>query len=121
MSRIHRLTTVTGTILAVMAIAVGPANAQSQDLRSPDARDAAHTSTLVGTTSESVQDLRSPDARDAAESRAPVVVHVERDADTGLRWDSIGLGALMSAGLLITIAGAYALIGRRRSHGPRVA
>jgi hypothetical protein len=124
MSRIHRLTTAAGTILAVMAIAAGPANAQSQDLRSPDARDASATSSVAGTTSGARQDLRSPDSRDAAAGRGvPVVVRVDRTVEQGqgLSWDSIGLGALMTAGLLASIAGAYALIGRRRGHGPRVA
>jgi hypothetical protein len=126
MSRIHRLTTAAGTTLAVMAIAAGPASAQSQDLRSPDARDASAASSVAGTTSGARQDLRSPDSRDAAEGRGvPVVVRVDRTVEQGqgqgLSWDSIGLGALMTAGLLASIAGAFVLIGRRRGHGPRVA
>jgi hypothetical protein len=123
MSRIHRLIVVAGTVLAAAVIVPGPANAEShfhtgvavqQDLRSPDARDAA------GTPYTTSQDLRSPDARDAGRE-TPVVVRVERNADPGIDWGSIGLGVLISAGLVLSIAGAYALVGRRRGHGPRVA
>jgi hypothetical protein len=56
--------------LAAAALAApAAASAQPVDLRSPDARDAAPTSSLAGTTS---QDLRGPDARDAA---GPGVIH----------------------------------------------
>ena len=49
-----------------------------QDLRSPDARDAASTSSLAGTTSTTPQqDLRSPDARDAASSSTAAVPHLD--------------------------------------------
>jgi hypothetical protein len=40
-----------------------------QDLRSPDARDAAQTPGMSETTSASAQNPRSPDARDAAAGR----------------------------------------------------
>jgi hypothetical protein len=129
MSRIHRLIIVVGTVLVALVMSPGPANAYAladtvshQDLRSPDARDAA----LPADTT--VQDLRSPDSRDAADGRGtPIVVQVERTVQPaqgqgqGLSWDSIGLGALITAGLLASVAGAYLLIGRRRGHGPRVA
>jgi hypothetical protein len=51
------------TTAALVAACAVPASAaaQSQDLRSPDARDAA-----AAAQAESYQDLRSPDARDAA-------------------------------------------------------
>jgi hypothetical protein len=110
MSRIHRLTTAAGTALAVAALAAGSASAQSQDLRSPDTRDAAE-----GRYPAVVhQDLTSPDARDAAERRTPVIVRVGRSADTGMSWDSAAIGALAAAGLLISLAGAGALVSRRR-------
>jgi hypothetical protein len=116
MSRTRQIVT-TGTLLAALAFP-GGALAQ-QDLRSPDARDAARAITQ-SPPAEARQDLRSPDARDAAE-RAPVVVRVEPPADTGLSWDSVGIGALIGAGLMFSVAGAYMLIGRRRTHGPHVA
>jgi hypothetical protein len=66
---IHRaaLTTGLGCVLLLTSV-IGTAAAQ--DLRSPDTRDAARTSSLAGTT-EPAQDLRSPDARDAAEGLLP--------------------------------------------------
>jgi hypothetical protein len=118
MSRIHRLVIVAGATLTTAAIAAGPAAAdphaqdthqrvvaQQQDLRSPDTRDAAQ-----GTG----QDLRSPDARDAAVGRDPVVVQIDRASDGGLSWDSAGIGALVSAGLMFSLAGAFVLLSRRR-------
>ena len=61
------------------------------------------------------QDLRSPDARDAA-TRVPVVVRVApaAPADSGLSWDSAAIGALAGAGLLISMAGGGLLVVRRR-------
>ena len=49
----------TAALVATCAVPAGAA-AQSQDLRSPDARDAA-----AAAQEQSYQDLRSPDARDA--------------------------------------------------------
>ena len=79
------------------------------------------TAAVVPASAAASTDLRSPDARDAAERRAPVIVRVDGSPDTGVDWQAVGLGALVSAGLLISIAGAYVLIGRRRGHGPHVA
>jgi hypothetical protein len=62
--RSHILTT--AALLAVCAV---PATAAAQqDLRSPDARDAAREAGVV----QPSQDLRSPDARDAAREAATV-------------------------------------------------
>jgi hypothetical protein len=79
MSRTHRLTTTAGTVLAVAALAAGPAWGQSQDLRSPDTRDAAQ-----GRWPVSHQDLRSPDAVDAARASSPAGTTVQdlRSPDT---------------------------------------
>jgi hypothetical protein len=112
-----RLTSAAGVVLAAAAFA-GPAAAATgyQDLRSPDARDAATRSAAPA------QDLRSPDARDAATRTAtPVVVRVAPTADSGLEWDSAAIGALASAGLLISLAGGGVLVTRRRPRGARVA
>ena len=57
---------VIGTLAAALVVAalVPGASIAYQDLRSPDARDAAQASETTQTTQR--QDLRSPDARDAA-------------------------------------------------------
>ena len=92
------------TTLAVGALAA-PVAAASQDLRSPDARDAATaTPQLRG-------DLRSPDARDAARPVAvvtPAPVPAQRAAPEAPWFDvaSAGIGAV--ALLLIGLAGAVA-------------
>ena len=84
-----------------------------QDLRSPDARDAGRTPDTHVT-----QDLRSPDARDAG--RPPVqvptpVVEIREVPGNGFDWGDAGIGA---AGLLalLSIAGGVTLlaVGRRR-------
>ena len=114
MKRIHRLTTAASTVLLVAVFAASPAWAQTQDLRSPDARDAAagHVKTAPVAGSE---DLRSPDARVPAERTTPVVVRVEQEPDAGMSWDSAAIGALIAAGLLVALAGAATLVARRRS------
>lgn len=107
MRRHHRLTAVAGTLLVTATLA--PAALAEQDLRSPDARDAAATR---------VQDLRSPDAVDAATARhaAPVVVRSEPLAADGTpwNWESAAVGALASSGLLVALAGGGVLVTRRR-------
>jgi hypothetical protein len=127
MLTIRRLAATSCTLLAALALTAGPAGAQ-QDLRSPDARDAALNSSIADAMASAPesQDLRSPDTRDAAtHRRAPVVVNVQRvpapESDSGLSWDSAGIGALIAAGLFASIAGAVVLIGRRRPHGPHAA
>ena len=55
--------TLTAVLAAVALISPAAAQAQSQDLRSPDARDAARPTVAQPAPG---QDLRSPDARDAA-------------------------------------------------------
>jgi hypothetical protein len=133
MSRTRRLIAVTSSMLAAAALAAGPAPADPhaqdaheravaahQDLRSPDTRDAAD-GIGVGVVATS-QDLRSPDTRDFAEGRrAPVVVRVDRAPDSGLSWDSAGIGALVTAGLLFALAGGIALVTRHRPRGVRAA
>jgi hypothetical protein len=67
MSRTSKtITTTLGPALVLAALVAPNAGAAYQDLRFPDARDAARTSSLAGTVSTPRQDLRSPDARDAA-------------------------------------------------------
>ena len=101
--------------VAAAARAAGPY--RRQDLRSPDARDAA----AAAVSASGTQDLRSPDARDAAERRAPVVVRVDRSPQSGISWDSAGIGALVSAGIMFSLVGAFVLVTRRRTRGAHTA
>jgi hypothetical protein len=113
-----------GPLAGVVALAI-PAAATAappaQDLRSPDARDAAEGRTTRDFAAPIVQDLRSPDARDAAEGRstadmATPVVEITR-AD-GFDWSDAAIGASGATGLFaISLAGAMTL--RRRQTRPR--
>ena len=99
----------------VLAAVAAPAAAADQDLRSPDARDAA-----AAAAEQSYIDLRNPDTRDMAEggSEAPKVTFVEvpvaSAAEGGLDWvdASIGAGAMLGLILLAT-AGTLAVTHRR--------
>jgi hypothetical protein len=103
----HRLTRSAALALAVAAVAAPAAIAQ-QDLRSPDARDAAFSAMAK-------QDLRSPDARDAADGRgtfnAPevTVVRVPETAPapsaSPLDWRDVAIGAGAALGLMLLAIG----------------
>jgi hypothetical protein len=90
----HRLTRSAAIGLALAALTAPTAAAQQQDLRTPDARDAAS----VGQTRP---DLRSPDTRDAAGGRgtfsAPHVTVIKVPQSTpsagGMDWGDAGIGA----------------------------
>jgi hypothetical protein len=132
----YRLAAAVGTLLATAALASSASadpHAQDthmrelqaagkttphvvQDLRSPDARDAARAAGPYHR-----QDLRSPDARDAAERRAPTIVRVDRSPRSGISWDSAGIGALVSAGIMFSLVGAFVLVTRRRTRGVHTA
>lgn len=107
----HRLARSAALGLTVAAIAAPTAAAQ-QDLRSPDARDAARVS--AAQQGQPRQDLRSPDARDYAEGRgafnAPevTVVRVPEPAPStgGLDWVDAGIGAGAMVGLMLLRRGA---------------
>lgn len=84
----------------------------SQDLRSPDARDAATVSQQA-----SVQDLRSPDARDAGREVKPIPVQattVEIREAPGFNWGDAGIGAAAILALCSIAAGLLALTAVRR-------
>ena len=100
--------------LAVMAaLALAPAaNAMPQDLRSPDARDAAVRG-HVG------QDLRSPGARDAALAqekyyssygKAAPAQRTVTAADDSSPWPAIAIGVA----LIVLVAGAVGVAVRTR-------
>ena len=103
------------------------AESDYQDLRSPDARDAAHLAT------GSTQDLRSPDARDAADGRgsfnSPEVTVVKipdpspaTSSGSGLDWGDAGIGAGGVLGLiLIGLGGTLAVLARRQRQTGRPA
>jgi hypothetical protein len=118
--RSHRALRAAAVAVALTAASPAVAAAATQDLRSPDTRDAAQS---AASPAPSV-DLRSPDTRDAAggrgvaESPSVVVVPVPHEvagAD-GMDWADAGIGAGGALVLVATgLAGAVA-IGRRR-HG----
>jgi hypothetical protein len=115
MSRSTR--TITAGIAAFAALAPA-AMAMPQD-------GPIRTSSLAGTTSAPRQDLRSPDARDAATPRqhlagghvalAPIkttrIVHV--DASSGFDWSDAVIGAGAAFGGLALVAGSGAVLRRR--------
>jgi hypothetical protein len=141
--RSHILTTA-----ALLAVCAMPASAAAQqDLRSPDARDAAREA--VGVSGPS-QDLRSPDAVDAAGHRGlyeteqgpftlnrdygspdaadasrdlpPVqipapVVTVTGSPSGGFDWGDAGIGAAGMLGLFSIAAGSALLVTTRRRRG----
>jgi hypothetical protein len=104
--------------LALAALAAPTASAKHVDLRSQ-----MGTSSLAGTTSPAPrQDLRSPDARDAAEGRgtfsAPEVTVLkvtEPDAppSAGIDWGDAGIGAGGMLGLILLALGSILAVGHR--------
>src|SRR4051794_2591529 len=103
--------------LTAGSLAVAPA-APAQDLRSPDARDAANAPVLTG------QDLRSPDAQDRAGLArtvevvpAPTVETRVVESSSGLDWGSAAIGAAGVIGLIAVSLGAG--LGLRRRHAER--
>jgi len=92
----------------------------TQNLQSPDARDAAQTT-------QARQDLRPPDVIDAAAGRgtynSPRVMVVkippsaaEPSSAPGMDWGDAGIGAGSLLGLsLIGLGGALAIVHRRRA------
>jgi hypothetical protein len=105
--------------LAATLAALAPSTAGAQqDLRSPDAREAAATAAQGPR-----QELRSPDARDASEGRgtftAPdvtvIAVPAQAPSSGGFEWRdaAIGAGALIGLSLL-ALTGTLAV---RRRYG----
>ena len=140
------------TTAALLGVCAVPASAQeAQDLRSPDAKDAARAA--QGVVTGPSQDLRPPDVRDGAEGRGPyahdqgpyvldrsygspdaadaardlppvqIPAPVVEFADSpgGFDWSDAGIGAAGTLGLLSIVVGSALLAGRRRRGGFRVA
>lgn len=118
-----RLTRSAALGLTLAALAAPTAGAQ-QDLRSPDARDAARAAELAQ--DQPGRDLRSPDARDAAEGRgsfnAPdvTVVKVSEPSSSGggIDWADAGIGAGGLLGLILIALGSTLAITHRRHNVP---
>ena len=108
--------------LAAAVLAPAAAAQTVQDLRSPDARDAA-------TQVQPAPDLRSPDAQDAAEGRgawnAPqvTVLRISRpqvSSSRGFDWTDAGIGAGGALGLvLLAVGGALVVTHGRRGDATR--
>jgi hypothetical protein len=104
------------------AVLVPAAAAQAiQDLRSPDARDAA-------TQVQPAPDLSSPDAQDAVEGRgawkAPqvMVVKVSRpqvSSSSGFDWTDAGIGAGGALGLVLIAVGGTLVVAHGRRAGAK--
>ena len=98
--------------------------------RSQNVRAEAATSSLAGTTSSPSQDLRSTDTRDAAVGRGTfstpdvTVVKLPQPApvqfNAGIDWRDAGIGAGMLGLAVLGLAGATAILHRRR-RGPHTA
>jgi hypothetical protein len=106
----HHVSRAVATALAVSAV-LAPAAMAQQDLRSPDARDAAERA-------EHGQDLRMPDTRDFAEGRgldhAPVVEFVDVPHADGFDWTDAALGAAGAIGIMLVGAGGAMTTARVR-------
>ena len=122
---IHRFITTSAVALALCAAA--PAAAGAQDLRTPDAIDAA---SVAKANVSHVQDLRSPDAADAAGVRveqpggtavsARERVRIVEVPSSGFEWGDAGIGAAgMLAVTLLTLGlGLAATHYRERRRSP---
>src|SRR4051812_5200753 len=133
--RHHRPTRSAALGLPLVALAAPAAAAQSQDLRSPDTRDAAVATQVrqdlrspdtrdAAVATQVRQDLRSPDARGAAEGRgtfsAPEVTVVKLHQPSpsvagGVDWGDAGIGAGIMVALMLGLGSTVALMHRR--HG----
>jgi hypothetical protein len=113
----HRNVPRAGLILAaavLLALTFATAG-RAQDLRSPDARDAADAATRGAP----AQDLRSPDTRDAAAGvgvaqRTIRPVRVIDLGDNGFDWTDAAVGAGGALGLVLVLGAGGAAVVRRR-------
>ena len=106
------ITRMYATLFALSALAVAvaaPNTLASQDVRSPDARDAATRYDPKPSPLETTQDLRSPDVRDVAigYDSEPVAVDVREPSGSGegFDWVSAAIGAAAVGGLILLLVG----------------
>jgi hypothetical protein len=116
----HRITS-TGLAVAAAAtlgVTQGAVARVAQDLRSPDARDAA---------SGPVQDWRTPDTRDLAtrgaiQQRSIPAPRIVEISPGGFDWGDAGVGAGGALGLVLIVTGTgVALVRRRAAHRVEIA
>jgi hypothetical protein len=125
----HRILTHTAALGLVVAAVAAPVAAAQQDLRSPDAADAAVTALGQRAHDPQAQDFRSPDARDTAAGRGTFTaprVTVVKVAETpqatggGFDWGDAGIGAAGMLALFSIAAGLALMVGARRRRGLQV-
>ena len=113
------LTTALAGAALACALVVSGASADEgyQDLRSPDAVDAARAAGDPPRV-DGYQDLRSPDTRDQAENYQPTPESQpaadEPASPTGFDWASAAIGAAAGTALLVMLLAAAAGTGRFR-------
>jgi hypothetical protein len=119
----HQLATGLVVALSGASLAAPALAASGQDLRSPDAIDAASGGVHSAPAIVPRQDLRSPDAVDAglprvaAPAGAPVVVSPrasQSSASSGFDWGSAAIGAAGTIGLLGVALGSGLVVHHRR-------
>ncbi|MET0835562.1 MAG: hypothetical protein ABWY97_02155 [Thermoleophilaceae bacterium] len=131
--RTSRLAVAVGVAaLAGAALAPAATAIPYEDLRSPDAVDAARAAgepprvvpraaPIAALGGDGAQDLRSPDTRDVATGYGPTTASQPAvdtsPASDGFDWTSAAIGAAAGAGLLLILIAAFAGTGRpgRRS------
>jgi hypothetical protein len=129
MSRRISILTLTAALAACALPGYAGAAQSAQDLRSPDARDAAEHMGIYDLGVTPTQDLRSPDARDAARDAQPFstpatppVADVTPATESGFDWGDAGIGAAVMLALLTIGAGSLLLLaGPRRRRRFRTA
>jgi hypothetical protein len=118
----HRLTRLAALTLVVAAVAAPTASGRPVDVQGSENRAAVH--------SEQQQDLRSPDAVDAAAGRgtfsAPDVLVVKlkepqaQPVVDGIDWADAGIGAGAFTGLgLVLLGGGLLIVQRRHARAAR--
>jgi hypothetical protein len=99
----------------------------NQDLRMPDTPEAAGAASPTARAIEPTQDLRTPDATDAARDLPRVhvpapVVEIREVPSSGFDWGDAGIGAAGMLALFSIAAGSTLLVtNRRRRRGFQVA
>ena len=107
--RSRRISRVTLPVVMIAAAAAWPAGGNAEvPFIPPGPTVVVHTS--------APQDLRSPDARDAATGDAAAPAHTKADpsASDGFEWADAGIGAAIALGLMAMAGGTLLLAARTR-------